>query len=485
MSELVETARRQLWEAAELESRDVERLLGRLCGRAIDRGELYFQALRSEAWVIEDGIVKEGAFSADRGVGVRAISGERSGYAYCDDILLPALEEAAVAARSIAHHGGSGAHRAWQAPSFPSRYAAIDPIDSLDPAAKIELLKRLDELARRQDARVRQVNIRLAASFDTHLVVATDGTLSADVRPLVRLDVSVIVEQDGRRERGFAGGGGRRDLGWLASEGRAERFVHEAVRTGLVSLEAAPAPAGPMTVVLGPGWPGVLLHEAVGHGLEGDFNRKGTSAFSGRIGERVASELCTVVDDGTLPNLRGSLSVDDEGTPTQRTVLIENGILKGYLQDRLNAGLMGAAPTGNGRRQSYAHAPMPRMTNTFLLAGRHTPEEIIASVPRGLYAANFGGGQVDITSGKFVFSATEAYLIENGRVTRPVKGATLIGSGPEVMQRVSMVGNDLELDEGVGVCGKDGQSVPVGVGQPTLKIDQVTVGGTDAFGSSA
>jgi TldD protein len=485
MSELVEVARRALWEPADLSSGDVERLLGRLCGRAIDRGELFFQALRSEAWVIEDGIVKEGAFSADRGVGVRAVSGERSGYAYCDDILLPALEEAAVAARSIAHSGGSGAHRAWTPATCVARYAAVDPIGTLDQAAKIDLLKSLDALARASDPRVSQVNIRLAASFDTHLVVATDGTLSADVRPLVRLDVSVIVEQQGRRERGFAGGGGRRDLGWFGVDGRAERLVHEAVRTGLVSLEAAPAPAGPMTVVLGPGWPGVLLHEAVGHGLEGDFNRKGTSAFSGRLGERVASEVCTVVDDGTLPHLRGSLSVDDEGIPTQRTVLIENGILKGYLQDRLNASLMGAAPTGNGRRQSYAYAPLPRMTNTFLLAGCHTPEEIIASVPRGLYAANFGGGQVDITSGKFVFSATEAYLIENGRVTRPVKGATLIGNGPDVMRRVSMVGNDLALDEGVGVCGKDGQSVPVGVGQPTLKIDQVTVGGTEASGSTA
>jgi TldD protein len=485
MSELFEVARRQLWDAAELGSTDIERLLGRLAGRAIDRGELYFQAVRSEAWVMEDGIVKEGAFSADRGVGVRAVSGERTGFAYCDDILLPALEEATVAARSIVHSGGTGVYRAWTAAPIVPRYAAVDPIGSLDEVAKITLLKSMDAQARRIDPRVKEVTIRIAASFDTHVVVTTDGTLSADVRPLVRLDVNVIVEQNGRRERGFAGGGGRRDLSWFCEDGRADGLVAEAVRTGLVNLEAVAAPAGPMTVVLGPGWPGVLLHEAVGHGLEGDFNRKGTSTFSGRIGERVASPLCTVVDDGTLPQRRGSLSVDDEGTPTQRTVLIENGVLKGYLQDRQNAELMGAAPTGNGRRQSYSHPPLPRMTNTFMLAGAHAPEEIIASVSRGLYAVNFGGGSVDITSGKFVFSATEAYLIENGRVTRPVKGATLIGTGPEVMQRISMVGNDLRLDEGVGVCGKEGQSIPVGVGQPTLKIDQVTVGGTEASSGSA
>ncbi len=485
MTDLIETAQATLWDEAELATTDVERLLSRLTGRAIDRGELYFQAVRSEAWVLEDGIVKEGAFSADRGVGVRAVSGERSGFAYCDDILLPALEAATGAARSIAHGAGSGTCKAWNVPTRAARYSAVDPIGSISEAEKIALLKQLDALARQADPRVKEVTIRLSASFDTHVVVATDGTLSADIRPLVRLDVSVIVAQDGRRERGFSGGGGRRDLRWICEPGRADRFVVEAVRTGLVNLEAQPAPAGPMTVVLGPGWPGVLLHEAVGHGLEGDFNRKGTSAFSGRIGEQVASPLCTVVDDGTLADRRGSLSVDDEGTPTQRTVLIENGILKGYLQDRLNASLMNTAPTGNGRRQSYSHAPMPRMTNTFLLAGSHDPQEIIGSVKRGLYAVNFGGGSVDITSGKFVFSATEAYLIENGRVTHPVKGATLIGNGPEVMRRVSMVGNDLALDDGVGVCGKDGQSVPVGVGQPTLKIDQVTVGGTDAAGSSA
>jgi len=484
MSEMIEVAQRQLWDTANLDSTDVERLLGSLAGRAVDTGELFFQAVRSEAWVMEDGIIKEGAFSADRGVGVRAVSGERTGFAYSDDILLPALEEATVAARSIVRTGGSGQHRVWVPSTAVPRYESVDPIGSLDEGAKIGLLRELDAQARRIDTRVKEVTIRLAASYETHLVVTTDGTLSADVRPLVRLDVSVIVEQNGRRERGFSGGGGRRDLVWFLTDGRAAGFVAEAVRTGLVSLDAVAAPAGPMPVVLGPGWPGVLLHEAVGHGLEGDFNRKGTSAFSGRIGELVASPLCTVVDDGTLPHRRGSLSVDDEGTPTQRTVLIENGVLKGYLQDRQNARLMGTTPTGNGRRQSYAHAPLPRMTNTFMLAGTHEPEEIIASVSRGLYAVNFGGGSVDITSGKFVFSATEAYLIEDGRVTRPVKGATLIGNGPEIMTRISMVGRDLALDEGVGICGKDGQSVPVGVGQPTLRIDQLTVGGTEASSGS-
>ena len=356
MSDLIEVAQRQLWDAAELRPTDVDRLLGRLAGRAIDIGELFFQSVRAEAWVMEDGIIKEGAFSADRGVGVRAMSGERTGFAYSDDIVLPALEEAAVAARSIVRSGGSGEHRVWAPTPAQRRYEPIDPIASLDENAKIALLRDLDARARRIDSRVKEVTIRLAANYETHLVVATDGTMSADIRPLVRLDVSVIVEQNGRRERGFSGGGGRRDLAWFIADGRANAFVDEAVRTGLVSLEAIPAPAGPMVVVLGPGWPGVLLHEAVGHGLEGDFNRKGTSAFSGRIGEQVASPLCTVVDDGTLPNRRGSLSVDDEGTPTQRTVLIENGVLKGYLQDRLNAKLMNTAPTGNGRRQSYAHS---------------------------------------------------------------------------------------------------------------------------------
>ena len=478
MTGAVERARREILLPAEIDTRDVDVLLGRLAGRGIDAGELYFQAVRNESWALEDGEVKEGAFHADRGVGVRVVSGEKTGFAYCDDVRRAALEQAASTARGIVHTGGAGSVRAPALPSAPARYRDVEPLSSLDEAAKIDLLRRIDAAARAVDPAVVQVNVRLAAQHETHLVVATDGTLSADSRPLVRLDVSVIVERGGRRERGFAGGGGRRDLRWFLEEDRALSFAREAVRGALIALEASDAPAGPMTVVLGPGWPGVLLHEAVGHGLEGDFNRKGTSAFAGRIGEQVASTCCTVVDDGTLADRRGSLTVDDEGTPSQRTVLIENGILKGYLQDKMNARLMKTVSTGNGRRQSYSHLPMPRMTNTFLLPGSHDPREIIASVERGLYAVNFGGGQVDITSGRFVFSATEAYLIEGGRVTRPVKGATLIGNGPDVMNAISMVGNDLALDEGVGVCGKEGQSVPVGVGQPTLRIDRLTVGGT-------
>ncbi|TDJ22951.1 MAG: metalloprotease TldD [Gammaproteobacteria bacterium] len=480
--DLIESAKTALWSPAELNQRAVEELLGRLMSRAVDVGELFFQSLRSESWVLDDGLVKEGSFSTDRGVGVRAVTGERTGFAYADDIALPALEQATEAARSIARAGQDKrvAVGSTSRVAAPARYPAIDPISTVDEAAKIALLERVDRHARALDPRVIEVNVRLGASYETILVVASDGTLAADARPLVRLDVTVLVEQDGRRERGHAGGGGRCGLDWLLEGDRAIGYADEAVRGALVNLEADAAPAGPMTVVLGPGWPGVLLHEAVGHGLEGDFNRKGSSAYSGRIGEQVASPLCSVVDDGTLDGLRGSLSIDDEGCATERTVLIENGILKGYMQDKLNARLMGTRSTGNGRRQSYGHLPMPRMTNTFMLAGEHAPEEIIASVPRGLYAANFGGGSVDITSGRFVFSATEAYLIENGKVTRPVKGATLIGNGPEVMRRVSMVGNDLALDQGVGICGKDGQSVPVGVGQPTLKIDEVIVGGTDA-----
>ena len=353
-----------------------------------------------------------------------------------------------------------------------------DPLSSLDADQKITLLRELDAEARRQDPRVKQVVVSLAGSHEVVLVAASDGTLAADVRPLVRMNVSVIAQQGDRREQGSAGGGGRTEYNYFQQQGRGLEYAREAVRQALLNLEAVPAPAGPMPVVLGPGWPGVLLHEAVGHGLEGDFNRKGSSAFSGRMGEQVASPLCTIVDDGTLPDRRGSLNMDDEGTSTRQTVLIENGILKGYMQDKLNASLMGHAPTGNGRRESYAHLPMPRMTNTYMIAGEHDPEEIIASVDKGLYAVNFGGGQVDITSGKFVFSTSEAYLIEKGKVTRPVKGATLIGNGPEIMNRVSMVGKDLALDRGVGVCGKEGQSVPVGVGQPTLKIDSITVGGT-------
>ena len=477
-SPLLVTAREALLSPYGLGDNDLQTVLDQLMGHSIDNADLYFQISRHESWMLEDGIVREGHHGIEQGVGVRAISGEKTGFAYSDEIMLPALTEAADAARAIAQSGRQGKVQAWQQPVSQRLYLPVDPLNSLDADEKISLLRELDAEARRQDPRVKQVVVSLAGSHEVVLVAASDGTLAADVRPLVRMNVSVIAEQDERREQGTAGGGGRIDYGYFQQQDRGLSYAREAVRQALLNLEAVPAPAGPMPVVLGPGWPGVLLHEAVGHGLEGDFNRKGSSAFSGRIGEQVASPLCTIVDDGTLPDRRGSLNMDDEGTPTGQTVLIENGILKGYMQDKLNASLMGQASTGNGRRESYAHLPMPRMTNTYMMAGEHDPEEIIASVDKGLYAVNFGGGQVDITSGKFVFSACEAYLIENGKVTRPVKGATLIGNGPEVMTQVSMVGNDLALDRGVGVCGKEGQSVPVGVGQPTLKIDNITVGGT-------
>jgi TldD protein len=457
---------------------DLQKVLDQLMGHGIDSADLYFQLSRHESWMLEDGIVREGHHGIDQGVGVRALSGEKTGFAYSDEIMLPALTEAADAARAIARSGRQGAVQAWQQSAPQRLYLPLDPLAAFDAEQKIALLRALDAEARRIDPRVKQVIVSLAGTHEVILVAGSDGTLAADVRPLVRMNVSVIAEQGERREQGTAGGGGRVDYSYFQQEERGLGYAREAVRQALLNLDTVPAPAGPMPVVLGPGWPGVLLHEAIGHGLEGDFNRKGSSAFSGRIGERVASPLCTVVDDGTLPNRRGSLNVDDEGTPSQQTVLIENGILKGYMQDKLNASLMGQASTGNGRRESYAHLPMPRMTNTYMTAGEHDPQEIIASVDKGLYAVNFGGGQVDITSGKFVFSACEAYLIEKGKVTRPVKGATLIGNGPDVLTRVSMVGNDLELDRGVGVCGKEGQSVPVGVGQPTLKIDSITVGGT-------
>jgi TldD protein len=457
---------------------ELQKVLDQLMGHSIDNADLYFQLSRHESWMLEDGIVREGHHGIDQGVGVRALSGEKTGFAYSDEIILPALTEAAVAARAIAHSGRQGTVQAWQQPASQGLYLPHDPLMVFNAEQKITLLRSLDAEARCIDPRVKQVIVSLAGTHEVILVAGSDGTLAADVRPLVRMNVSVIAEQGKRREQGTAGGGGRVDYSYFQQEQHGLGYAREAVRQALLNLEAVSAPAGPMPVVLGPGWPGVLLHEAVGHGLEGDFNRKGSSAFSGRIGEQVASPLCTVVDDGTLPNRRGSLNVDDEGTPTRQTVLIENGILKGYMQDKLNASLMGQVSTGNGRRESYAHLPMPRMTNTYMMAGEHDPQEIIASVDKGLYAVNFGGGQVDITSGKFVFSACEAYLIEKVKVTRPVKGATLIGNGPDVLTRVSMVGNDLALDRGVGVCGKEGQSVPVGVGQPTLKIDSITVGGT-------
>jgi len=477
-SSLLQLAQDNLWLPAELQQRDIEQLLGSMLSDSIDMGELYFQASRSEFWSLEDGIVRDAGFSTDRGVGVRAISGEKTGFAYADDLMLPALKQATQAAKSIARQGQDKAVCVLRSGSQVSRYTAADPISSLDEKQKVDLLKRVEREAKNQDTRVEEVTVRLSASHETCLIVASDGTLAGDVRPLVRMDVSVIVVDKTRKERGSCGGGGRFGLDWFVDQDRCLDYAREAVRLALVNLEAVDAPAGAMPVVLGSGWPGVLLHEAVGHGLEGDFNRKGSSAFAGRVGEQVASPLCTVVDNGTMANLRGSLTIDDEGEPTQCTTLIENGVLKGYLFDKLNAQLMGMKSTGNGRRESYAHLPMPRMTNTYMLAGESKREEIIASVKKGLYAVNFGGGQVDITSGQFVFSATEAYLIEDGKITAPVKGATLIGNGPEVMTRISMVGDDLELDQGVGVCGKNGQSVPVGVGQPTLKIDELVVGGT-------
>ena len=476
----LELAERTLLTPTGLGLDDVDRALAELLGPGVDDGDLYFQHSRRESWTVEDGIVKDGAHSIEQGVGVRAISGEKTGFAYTDEIDLPALLESARAARAISREGLKTARGQRINVAGHSLYPAIDPIDRVAPEGKLSKLREIEAWVRAADPRVVQVSASLSAAVDTVLVARADGTLAADVRPLVRFNVQVIVEQGGRRESGYAGGGGRFDYVELFANGRAEGLAKEALRQALVNLEAIDAPAGAMPVVLGPGWPGVLLHEAVGHGLEGDFNRKGTSIYSGRVGERVAAPGVTVIDDGTLDARRGSLNIDDEGAPTQRTVLIEDGILKGYMQDSLNARLMGVARTGNGRRESFAHLPMPRMTNTTMAAGSHTLEEMIASVERGLFAPNFGGGQVDITTGKFVFSASEAYLIENGKITAPVKGATLIGNGPEVMNRVVMIGNDLQLDAGVGVCGKNGQSVPVGVGQPSLKISQMTVGGTKA-----
>ena len=474
----VDTVMSQMLAPAGLDENHLASALGSLYMRDVDSADLYFQVSRSESWTVEDGILKEGSFSLDQGVGVRAVCGEKTGFAYSEELILPALQGAADAARAISRQGQSKSIQIASVGETQRLYPVTDPTSSISDEEKRALVSRIDEGTRKLDRRVEQVIVNLSSNQELVLIVATDGTMAADVRPLVRLNVTVIVEHNGKREQGYAGGGARADLGYFLQDDRAMDYAREAVRQALVSLDAQPAPAGTMPVVLGAGWPGILLHEAVGHGLEGDFNRKGTSAFTGRVGEKVASELCTIVDDGTLPNRRGSLAVDDEGTPGQYNVLVENGVLRGYMQDRMNARLMGVAPTGNGRRESFAHVPMPRMTNTYMLAGPHDPEEIIQSIDKGLYSPNFGGGQVDITSGKFVFSANEAYLIEKGKITTPVKGAMLIGDGPEVLSRISMVGNDLELDSGVGTCGKDGQSVPVGVGQPTLRIDELTVGGT-------
>ena len=474
------TARSQLLEPYGLSELVLAKALRLITEHKVDDADLYFQTTRSEGWSLEEGIVKSGSFSIDQGVGVRAVAGEKTAFAYSDDISEMALMDAARTVRTIAAAGQS---RKVKVPSRPtvaasrSLYGAADPIASLDSAAKVAMLERAEKMARAKDPRVAQVMAGLAAEHEVVLIARADGTLAADVRPLVRMSVTVIAESNGRREVGSGGGGGRFGLAYFTDAMIAD-YVEQAVSAALTNLESRPAPAGEMTVVLGAGWPGILLHEAIGHGLEGDFNRKGSSTFAGQIGKRVAAKGVTVLDDGTIPDRRGSMNIDDEGHASQRNVLIEDGILKGYIQDSMNARLMKTAPTGNGRRESYAHTPMPRMTNTYMLGGDKEPAEVIASIKKGLYASNFGGGQVDITSGKFVFSASEAYWVENGKIMYPVKGATIIGNGPDALTRVSMIGNDMKLDPGVGVCGKEGQSVPVGVGQPTLRIDGLTVGGT-------
>jgi len=472
-------ARQRLLEPGGLTEADLTRALSEVFEHKVDYADLYFQYTRSEGWSLEEGIVKSGSFSIDQGVGVRAVAGEKTAFAYSDEITPEALLSAARATRSIARSGAGRIKVASRLEPGAGRslYGTDDPIQGLDATAKVAMLERIERRARARDPRIVQVMAGLAAEYDVVLVARSDGHIAADVRPLIRLSLTVIAESNGRREQGSSGGGGRFGLAYF-DDAVLDRYVEEAVGSALLNLEARPAPGGPMSVVLGPGWPGVLLHEAIGHGLEGDFNRKGSSAFAGRLGQRVAARGVTVVDDGTIADRRGSLNVDDEGNPTQRNVLIEDGILRGYLQDSLNARLMRVPVTGNGRRESFAHLPMPRMTNTFMLGGDRDPAEIVASLERGLYAVNFGGGQVDITNGKFVFSASDAYWVENGRIQYPVKGATLIGNGPDALTRVTMIGNDMRLDSGVGVCGKDGQSVPVGVGQPTLRIEGLTVGGT-------
>jgi TldD protein len=485
--ERLAVAKQLLLDPFGLDETHLAKALSEITSRGVDDADLYFQYTRSEGWSLEEGIVKTGSFSIDQGVGVRAVSGEKTAFAYSDDISWTSLLDAAHTVRSISATAKAGKAKIAPRKIAPARslYHGLDPIASLDSSAKVALLGKVEKLARAKDPRVVQVMAGLASEYDVVLVARADGTLAADVRPLVRLSVTVIAEQkvtikgktEMRREMGSGGGGGRFGLAYF-DDAHIEKYVQDAVHAALTNLDSRPAPAGQMTVVLGPGWPGVLLHEAVGHGLEGDFNRKGSSAFSGMIGKRVAAKGVTVLDDGTITDRRGSLNVDDEGHVSQRNVLIEDGILKGYIQDSMNARLMGVKPTGNGRRESYAHTPMPRMTNTYMLGGDKTKEEIIASMQSGLYATNFGGGQVDITSGKFVFSASEAYWVENGKILYPVKGATIVGSGPESLKKISMIGNDMALDSGVGVCGKEGQSVPVGVGQPTLRIESLTVGGT-------
>ena len=477
--ERLSIAHRLLLEPFGLNESHLSRALAEITAHKVDDADLYFQYTRSEGWSLEEGIVKTGSFSIDQGVGVRAVSGEKTAFAYSDDISEASLLDAARTVRTISSTSRSGRAKvaARKVAAGRSLYDGIDPIGTLDSTAKVKLLEKTEQLARKKDPRVKQVMAGLASEWDVVMVARADGTLAADVRPLVRLSVTVIAEQNGRREMGSGGGGGRFGLAYF-DDAQIETYVSDAVKAALTNLDSRPAPAGEMTVVLGPGWPGILLHEAIGHGLEGDFNRKGSSAFSGRIGQRVAAKGVTVLDDGTISDRRGSLNVDDEGNASQRNVLIEDGILRGYIQDSLNARLMGVKPTGNGRRESYAHVPMPRMTNTYMLGGDKEPGEIVASIKKGLYATNFGGGQVDITSGKFVFSASEAFWVENGKILYPVKGATIVGNGPDSLTRVTMIGNDMKLDSGVGTCGKEGQSVPVGVGQPTLRIDGLTVGGT-------
>ena len=478
MTELLTTAKATLLTPANLTEQNLNQVMSALLDKNADIADIYFQSAHLESWVLEDGIVKDGAYHIEQGVGLRAVYGEKTGFSYTENISLEHLMNAAKAARAIAHAGQSRRVKITAANASKPLYTADNPLKSMEQADKIALLQHLDTVARAEDPSVKQVICSLVSAYETVLILNDEGQLAADIRPMVRCNVTVIIEKNGKTEQASSGGGGRYTFAYLTDHQQAEKYAKEAVRQALVNIDAVDAPAGMLPVVLGSGWPGVLLHEAVGHGLEGDFNRKKTSAFAGKIGQKVASELCTIVDHGNMEGRRGSLTIDDEGTPTQNTLLIENGILKGYMQDRQNAKLMNAKLTGNGRREGYAYLPIPRMTNTYMLAGKHDPEEMIQSVKKGLYAVNFGGGQVDITSGKFVFSASEAYLIEDGKVTAPVKGATLIGNGPQSLQQISMVGHDLALDGGVGVCGKDGQSLPVGVGQPTLKLDEMTIGGT-------
>ena len=468
----------QLLDDNHLNQEKITATLSSLAVKGVDYADLYFQHSVAESWFLEEGIVKSGTYHISHGVGTRAVKGEQTGFAYSDDLNIGAINQAVEFARGISDKKAPGKIQTFQSAPQVAKYSGLSPLSSLTSDEKVDLLKQIDALARKEP-KVKQVSASLSGAYTEVLIVSTDGVYQKDYRPMVRISVSVIVEHDGRIEHASSGGGGRYDYRYFVDHNFAEIYTNEAIRQALVALEAQNAPAGNMPVILGPGWPGVLLHEAIGHGLEGDFNRKGTSVFTDKMGEQVASEKCTIVDNGTLANRRGSLTIDDEGVPTQNTTLIENGILKGYLFDKLNARLMGKGSTGNARRESYAHIPMPRMTNTYMLNGRDSVEDMVASVEDGLYAVNFDGGQVDITSGKFVFSANEAYLIKNGKITTPVKGATLIGSGDEVLKKISMVANDLKLDGGIGVCGKDGQSVPVGVGQPSLKVDQLTVGGTE------